>query len=251
MNAPFGRFTPESDFLTLDGIKSWMIMELVSPITFITTFMKAPLATSTSTGLTGSHPATFLAGLFITHYTNRALISPLRTPSRSRAHISVTVAGMVYNLCNGFLVGAYLSSSEGISATSTALSRWTFWLGIALWSFGFVGNAVHDEVLLNIRRNQKRKGKQQEGKESKKEHYAIPYGYLYRFISYPNYLCEWIEWVGFALAASPGNFTTPPWLFVFAEVMVMTPRAWRGHQWYHHKFPEYPKERKAIIPFIL
>ncbi|KAG6331669.1 hypothetical protein ID866_7417 [Astraeus odoratus] len=31
----------------------------------------------------------------------------------------------------------------------------------------------------------------------------------------------------------------------------MLPRALNGHSWYHDKFPEYPKERKVVVPFLL
>ena len=65
----------------------------------------------------------------------------------------------------------------------------------------------------------------------------------------------------FALAASPppsfasvGAFVatvSPPWLFFFNEVWLMLPRAYKGHKWYHGKFPDYPKERKVVIPFLL
>ena len=93
-------------------------------------------------------------------------------------------------------------------------------------------------------------------KPKKQEHYAIPHGYLYSLISYPNYFCEWLEWLGFALAAAPVPSLTSlstfeaPWVFLLAEVMTMFPRAYRGHQWYHNRFPDYPKERKAVIPFL-
>ena len=133
-----------------------------------------------------------------------------------------------------------------------------------MWAVGFVGNIVHDEILLNIRRKKQaedaKKTPEQTAKEKKREHYAIPHGLLYKYISYPNYFCEWMEWLGFALAASPlPSFEswaaflatiTPPFLFFLAEVVTMVPRAVRGHQWYHTKFPNYPKERKAVIPFI-
>jgi 3-oxo-5-alpha-steroid 4-dehydrogenase 1 len=86
--------------------------------------------------------------------------------------------------------------------------------------------------------------------------YAIPKGGLYKWISYPNYLSEWIEWTGFAIAATAGQVNrwayTAPWIFVVSEVVLMLPRAWKGHLWYHQKFRgEYPKERKAVIPFLL
>jgi len=242
-------------------------MELVSPSAFIYTYLRSPLSPLTfgaSPPLSVGNPSAVLACLFLTHYLNRAMLSPLRTPSRSKAHVTVVLAGVVFNIVNGPLIGAYLSSPEGLSYVTGAYQRPLFWLGVAMWGAGFVGNIVHDEILLNIRRKKQAEDakKTQEQLEEKKkgEHYAIPHGILYEYISYPNYFCEWIEWIGFALAASPlpsfeswGAFLatiTPPFLFLVAEVFVMTPRAVRGHQWYHSKFPNYPKERRAVVPFV-
>lgn len=232
-------------------------MELVSPAAFLTQFFRAPLtATQTPPLLTLSHPATLLSALFLVHYLNRAIISPLRTPSRSKSHLIVPLSAVVFNSVNGSLMGAYLSSG----AASAIRTSPRFWFGIALWAVGFAGNIVHDEILLNLRRNANAQKKNDDGK-AKGEHYAIPYGLLYRWISYPNYLCEWLEWLGFALAASPAPSVasvsafiatmSPPWGFLWAEVLLMLPRAWKGHKWYHSKFPDYPKERKAVIPFVL
>ena len=44
---------------------------------------------------------------------------------------------------------------------------------------------------------------------------------------------------------------TPPYLFFLAEIWVMFPRAWRGHKWYLNRFPNYPRNRKVVIPFLL
>ncbi|KIM82634.1 hypothetical protein PILCRDRAFT_7975, partial [Piloderma croceum F 1598] len=94
-------------------------------------------------------------------------------------------------------------------------------------------------------------------------HYAIPHGYLYKYISYPNYLCEWLEWLGFALAAAPLPYPlnpsspptiaiAPPWIFFLGEVLLMAPRALKGHRWYKEKFGErYPRERRAVVPFLI
>jgi 3-oxo-5-alpha-steroid 4-dehydrogenase 1 len=147
-------------------------------------------------------------------------------------------------------MGIYLSSSTAHSFLAGAFSRPSFWLGIAMWALGFAGNILHDEILLQIRRNVKKKT------DDGKEHYAIPYGYLYRYISYPNYFCEWFEWLGFAIAAAPFpglqlTNAAPPWLFFLSEIFLMAPRAVQGHAWYHKKFKNYPKERKAVVPFVL
>ena len=243
-------------------------MELVSPSAFIYTYLRSPLsplAFGTPPPLGIENPSAVLACLFLIHYLNRAILSPLRTPSRSKSHAIVTLAGILFNTFNGSLLGAYLSSPEGLSYLTRAYQRPCFWLGVLMWGAGFVGNIVHDEILLDIRRKKQtedaKKAPEQLGKDKKKgEHYAIPHGLLYKYISYPNYFCEWVEWVGFALAASPfpsfegwGAFLatiTPPFLFLVAEIFTMIPRAVRGHQWYHGKFPNYPKERKAVVPFV-
>jgi len=270
INAPFGRFTlsGESVFL-LDGRWSWVFMELVSPSAFIYTYLHSPLSPltfGTPPPLHIGNPSAALAGLFLIHYANRAVLSPLRTPSRSKTHAIVVLAAIGFNSVNGPLLGAYLSSPEGLSYLTGAFQRPRFWLGISMWAAGFISNIVHDEILLNIRRKKQaedaKKTPEQLAKEEKKgEHYAIPHGLLYKYISYPNYSSEWVEWLGFALAASPlpsfqsgGAFLatiTAPFLFFAAEVLTMLPRAIRGHQWYHRKFPNYPKERKAVIPFVL
>lgn len=58
-------------------------------------------------------------------------------------------------------------------------------LGVILFLLGMVGNILHDKVLADLRKKQRG--------------YSIPHGLLYEYISYPNYLCEWIEWAGYAL----------------------------------------------------
>ena len=286
INAPFGRFTPKNQksWLIVDGIKSWIVMELVSPMTFIYTFYTSPLSAKAVPSQWNS-PHTILALCFLLHYANRAIINPLRTPSRSKSHIIVPLSAVAFNLINGSLMGSYLSSSYARNFLS-ARSPTPFYVGLVLWAFGFIGNIVHDEILLNIRRKANIKGK---SKAEAGEHYAIPQGGLYTLVSYPNYLCEWIEWLGFAISASPFPVTlhnisaesissifssfldpkfyitiinepgylfapslSPPWIFFISEIFLMLPRAYRGHQWYKSKFgTSYPERRRAVIPFVL
>ncbi|KAH9916845.1 3-oxo-5-alpha-steroid 4-dehydrogenase-domain-containing protein [Amylocystis lapponica] len=261
VNAPFGRFTPsQSSILLVDGIKSWIVMELVSPLTFMYTYAKAPLS-ATPAPVHLNDPRTVLSALFLLHYLNRAIISPLRTPSRSKSHIIVPAFAVVFNLINGALMGTYLSSPDAAAFLAGAFTRPAFWAGVALWAGGLAGNILHDEVLLDLRRSARAKGKARDDKhKGAQEHYAVPHGYLYALVSYPNYLCEWCEWIGFALAAAPLPSLaslpallaslSPPWLFVLSEVLLMLPRAYKGHQWYLRRFPDYPKERKAVVPFV-
>ncbi|KAG8861694.1 hypothetical protein FRB96_002651 [Tulasnella sp. 330] len=234
-DAPHGRFAPDltgstlwSKTLSVNAKFAWMAMEIPSPLILLYTYTKSPLATTPFYPL--SNPTTsFLVLLWLIHYTNRAVIQPLRTPNRSRVHAIVPLAGVVFNTLNASLVGSWLSS--GVVKPDFWKSSPAFWFGISVFLVGFVGNVWHDEVLLNIRREKINKEKQQGGKGDGKPYYAIPYGGLYRFISYPNYFCEWLEWSGFAFAASVASdwstpfYSSPPWLFVINEIAEMLPRA--------------------------
>ncbi|KAF8876200.1 3-oxo-5-alpha-steroid 4-dehydrogenase-domain-containing protein [Gymnopilus junonius] len=278
INAPFGRFTPknQSSIFLVDGRKSWIVMELVSPLMFLYTFITSPLTVKAPPLPSLTEPHAILALCYLVHYANRAILSPLRTPSRSKTHIIVPLWGIFFNTINGSLMGSYLSSPYGRKYTAET-PRTTFYIGLTLWALGLIGNIYHDEVLLNIRRKANNKGKGKADNKSKGEHYAIPQGGLYSLISYPNYFCEWIEWLGFALAASPLPFnpseftlssltsslldpqtahvrTTPLTAMglPLSEVVLMLPRAYKGHKWYHEKFGDsYPKQRKVAVPFLL
>jgi 3-oxo-5-alpha-steroid 4-dehydrogenase 1 len=294
-NAPFGRFATPHSVLSVDGVKSWIVMELFSPLCFLVTaylhpFSRTPFPLpSFSSPAFGIKPPLILTTLYLIHYLNRALISPLRSPSRSKSHLLVVTCGIACNVPNGFLLAAYLTSASTATyhLTQNGLSSPRFWTGIAIWAVGFVGNVYHDEILLNIRRKAIAKGKAKElenGQPAPQPHYAIPHGGLYSIISFPNYFCEWVEWFGFALAASPiphfallpaaeallaaargAQFTemgrllapfvdslSPPWVFFIVEITTMVPRAVRGHRWYQQRFKEsYPRERRAVIPWLL
>lgn len=269
-----------SDFRpNLLGQASWIFMESVSPLSFIAVYLFAPFS-STGSPPPLRHPSTILAAFFLLHYLNRAILSPLRAPGRSRAHIAVVIAATIFNAINPPLMASYLSASPSsiqkaaeylhlhlrepmVLVRPDAWHHPAFWVGLTMFVSGLVSNIVHDEMLYNLRRNHP------PGPDGK-PHYAIPHGLLYEYISFPNYFSEWFEWTGYAIgqsvasnlglpllirsiAASAGQrhlAYTPPWMFLVAEIMVMLPRAYRGHQWYKKKFPDYPKDRKAVIPFL-
>ncbi|KAH9985640.1 3-oxo-5-alpha-steroid 4-dehydrogenase-domain-containing protein [Russula compacta] len=295
-DAPFGRFATPDSVLAVDGIRSWIVMELISPLSFLFTAYLHPFSPtpfplpslSLSRSALDIRPQFILTLLYLVHYLNRALISPLRSPSRSKSHLVVVSSAIAFNAPNGFLLAAFLTSASTTAYLTHALSSARFWAGIALWVAGFAGNVYHDEILLNIRRKAIAKGKAKEleddEKRARQPHYAIPHGGLYSIISFPNYFCEWVEWFGFALAASPipdfallpsaktllvaargaqfaaighhllpfVDSVSPPWAFLFVEIATMVPRAVRGHRWYHERFKEsYPRERRAVIPWLL
>lgn len=77
--------------------------------------------------------------------------------------------------------------------------------------------------------------------------YKIPYGGMFNFVSAGNYASEILEWAGYAVAAGGALPATAFAVFAFAN---LSPRGWQHHQWYLKKFPDYPRSRKAVIPFI-
>jgi 3-oxo-5-alpha-steroid 4-dehydrogenase 1 len=196
-------------------------MEIVSPMSFIFAFLLSPLDSTLSSlqHLRFSYPpshtsmpffgkqlpipnaSSLLALLFLTHYANRAILSPLRTPMRSKSHIIVPLLGIIFNVVNGSLLGTFVSALARAPQVGFQVHWWKFWVGVGLWVLGISSNIWHDEILLAIRRTPKNIPGPKMTERSQPS-YTIPYGGLYQYVSYPNYFSEWIEWTGFAIAAA-------------------------------------------------
>ncbi|BFZ61818.1 hypothetical protein YB2330_002894 [Saitoella coloradoensis] len=244
IDAPHGRFSLQNSKLNIPGRWGWMLMELVSPLTFLSTYFSAP-------AISGGLVNYVLVASYLLHYANRAVIGPVfRAPSMKPMHVSVFGSAVLFNYINGLLLGAYFASSPRAHLPNTQVA-----IGRFLWTVGFIGNFYHDEILYSLRRP-KQKGENQGDKNAQdKEGYSIPHGGLYSLISVPSYFCEWIEWTGFALASTPlswaGALASAPLAFIAAEVGAMLPRAWKTDRWYREKFgKDYPEGRKAVIPYV-
>ncbi|KAE8213642.1 hypothetical protein CF327_g2872 [Tilletia walkeri] len=145
MDAPHGRFAPKnSQKWTVHGNYGWLVMEIVSPLTFLASLLTpygiaqegagSVLQPVLDTLWKLPTPNKVLALLFVVHYAHRAVISPLTSPTRSRMHVVVPLSAIGFNLNNGFLLGAWfggrspalLSSPVDAlrkSATSSFLGR--------------------------------------------------------------------------------------------------------------------------------
>ena len=77
--------------------------------------------------------------------------------------------------------------------------------------------------------------------------YRIPTGGLYEYVSCPNYLGEIIEWTGWAVM----TWSLAGLSFAVWTAANLAPRAWTHHRWYRATFPDYPKTRRALLPFVL
>lgn len=199
-----------------------------------------------------------LAGLFVIHYTYRAIIFPLIQPSMSPIHILVALMAVGFQVLNGTCIGAWLAAYGPVTAEAWAEQSSTgqFVAGIAIFYIGLASNFFHDEELREIRRTEKRRqerilGERAGGKTvSVEKHYQVPQAGLFRYVLYAHYLCEWLEWTGFLMAAGWG--CAPAWAFLTNEVCAMLPRAVKGKKWYIERFGEDKIRNKwAVLPGIV
>jgi len=75
----------------------------------------------------------------------------------------------------------------------------------------------------------------------------IPRGFAFTFVSCPNYTFEILAWFSFAYF----TWSLPALVFTVVGAVQMWFWAVKKHKNYRKEFPNYPKGRKVLIPFIL
>jgi 3-oxo-5-alpha-steroid 4-dehydrogenase 1 len=172
--------------------------------------------------------------LFVAHYVHRALIYPFRLrSSRPSITIPVIAMGAAFGVANGYLNGRYLFTLGPELSTSWLLDP-RFILGVTIFIGGYALNQYADQVLIGLRAD---------GGHG----YEVPHGGAYELISCPNYLGEILEWAGWALAC----WNLGALAFLVWTVANLVPRALKTHRWYRDTFPDYPQQRRALLPFIV
>lgn len=225
IKAPYGRHQRTGWGPTIAPRPGWIVMELPSVILFLTVFFLGPQRSNVVSLL--------LLALWQLHYTYRTFIFPFRIRNtQKRMPLAIVVMGLLFNSLNSFINAFYLTHIAQY-ALHTLISL-HFMLGLLLFAVGFTINRRSDRILFNLRKP---------GETG----YKIPHGFLFRWVSSPNYLGEIIEWMGFALAA----YSLPALGFALYTAANLLPRALAHQQWYRRQFSDYPKERKALIPYLL
>ncbi|KAF8545034.1 3-oxo-5-alpha-steroid 4-dehydrogenase-domain-containing protein [Trichophaea hybrida] len=241
---PVGK-TSISSIFNIHGKTAWILQELVSPATLLFTIYSNP--TRAGNALPKSH--IWLTTLYCTHYFHRSVLSPLWNPSMSPSHAIVFVLAIAFNLVNGSAIGGWL----GGYGSAEEVPLWQVAVGSAMFLLGLWGNAYHEEILRDIRRdgNKVKDGETAVMSEDGKRVYKIPQGGLFAYCWFPHYFSEWVEWTGFMIAGGgPVNFL-PAAMFVVNEIATMGPRALQGKRWYEKKFGDKaPRDRKAVVPGV-
>lgn len=223
-DAPYGKFTTTKWGPTMSNRWGWVVMEA-----FVLVVLYYFLATGTKK--LSAVDWTIIA-LFTAHYINRSFIYPFRTRTKGK-QIPVSIVGMAlfHNLANGFLIGYYLAHFSNYA--DSWFSSWQFIIGTGLFVIGMFINIQSDTILIRLRTHPG-------------DGYKIPFGGGFNYISAPNLGGELLEWTGFAILC----WNLPAFCFAFFTFCNLFPRAIANHKWYQATFPDYPKERKAVIPFI-
>ena len=146
--------------------------------------------------------------------------------------ISIAFSAFFFNLVNvsiqAFGIFYFTQYSENW------ISSPTFIIGLSIFLLGMYINIRSDYIIMAI-------------KKKKGSGYHIPYSFLYRYLSAPNYFGEIIEWIGWAVL----TWSVSGIVFLIWVIANLFPRALAHHQWYKRKFSDYPENRKAIIPGII
>ena len=74
-----------------------------------------------------------------------------------------------------------------------------------------------------------------------------PFTLMFNFVSCPNYYYETLSWIFFTIMIQ----CLPAGLFTVAGFYQMAVWALGKHRNYKKEFAKYPKNRKAIVPFLL
>lgn len=226
VTAPLGRHSKRTWGPTIPDRLGWFLMEIPAPLIF---FLLV---------LTGSAPKTLtvwiITGLYLAHYTNRAIIYPLRIRTTGKEMpLAVVLMAVFFNFTNAGFLGYYTGTLQSMYTTDW-LTDPRFIAGLAVFVAGMVINVSSDEKLIHLRK------KRNNG-------YQIPHGGLFESVSCPNFLGEIVEWGGYALLC----WSLPAFSFFVWTFCNLVPRALDHHKWYKKRFAGYPGDRKAIFPFIL
>ncbi len=225
VKAPYGRHRTEGWGLEISAKKGWIIMESI-PAVLLTVILFL------------SHNRDivvfFFWAIWTAHYVNRAWAWPNRARLYQKLMpLSVVILAVIFNTVNCLINGIWLFSlSGGYELSWMTDPRFIF--GVVLFFFGMIINIKSDDILFSLR-------------DDGSTGYKIPRGGLFEKVSSPNYFGEIIEWIGFAIATwSLAGLTFAIWTFCN-----LAPRAFAHHRWYNEEFPDYPEDRKALIPFVI
>ena len=234
VQSPYGRFSSDRFGATVGPRLGWFLMELPSTVSFVVFF---------ALGANRAEPVPLiLLAVWLIHYANRGFVFPLliRAPRGAKASFSLMIVGIgwLVTTLHGYLNGTFISEL-GSHFTLDWLTDPRFLVGMTVYYVSFGLNLRADAVIRNLRTR--------EEVASGAKVYRIPRGGLFEYVTCASYLTELTAWAGFALLT-----WSLAGVYIFAISLAnLVPRALATHRWYLATFEDYPKTRKALIPFVI
>ena len=226
VKVPYGRHAGKKWGAMINNKLGWIIMELPALLIFILFFISGNVNQSVVVWI--------FFGLWSFHYLNRSIVYPLRTKtSHKKIPFLVVFLAILFNSVNGTLNGYFFAEYKPVYDISW-LYDIRFIAGSILFIFGMTINRIADGELIRLRKP---------GETG----YKIPKNGLFKYISCPNHFGEIIEWIGFAVL----TWSLPAAAFAVWTIANVLPRSLDHHKWYKNNFENYPKDIKAVIPYIL
>lgn len=223
--APYGRYAQSGWGRLVDPRWAWLIME--SPA--VALMIVAGIA-----GRSGGVTPYVMLIMWEIHYLYRTFVYTSRMrPGGSGFPVSLAVMAFVFNTINGLTNGYAVFGTPNAYGVAWMMGP-RFIVG-ALLFFAGLSMHVHSDGLL-------RKMRAVNGSE-----YRIPYGGAFRYVTCPNYAGEILQWIGWAVA----TWSLAGFAFAVFTIANLAPRALGHHRWYKERYPGYPENRKAFIPFLL
>jgi len=183
----------------------------------------------------------FVYAMVIVHFAKRELESifvhrfshatmPLRNIFKNSLH---------YHILSGLFLAypiyspTYAANSPYIRSTFQSNPQY-LWMCVGIWLFAELSNLSAHLTVRNLR---------PPGSRTR----AIPHGYGFGLVSFPNYFFESVAWA--AVAYMSGSWAA--WLFWAVSTAQMMSWAAKKHRAYKKEFgKDYPRQRKAMIPFL-
>uniref|UniRef100_UPI00398EA1A5 3-oxo-5-alpha-steroid 4-dehydrogenase 2-like n=1 Tax=Pristiophorus japonicus TaxID=55135 RepID=UPI00398EA1A5 len=222
----YGRYSsdsPSGPEALIPAKVGWIVQELPSFV--------VPVLLIYQSGSLHTLGSKLLLFLFCGHYFHRTWIYGYFTRGRA-VKISFVLKCFIFCAWNGYLQAHNLIYCTKYDDGWTTDFRFLF--GLMLFLLGMAFN-VHSDHLLRMLR------------EPGDVTYKIPTGGLFEYISVANYFGEIVEWFGFSIA----TWTFPAFAFAIFTALCLGTRALHHHRFYLEMFQDYPKSRKALIPFLL
>lgn len=224
ITAPYGQHIRKKWGPNINNKAGWIIMEIPTLVIYFFYW------------LYGDRPFEIMSLVFLClwflHYGQRTIIFPLLIRGKEPMPISIMLFGMIFNGFNTYLQARWINSFSAPYSIDWIFTPY-FIIGIFVFFSGFIINLHSDHIIRNLRK-------------SGEIGYKIPYGGLYKWVSCPNYLGEITEWTGWAIM----TWSLPGLTFAVWTFANLAPRARSNHLWYQKMFPDYPTDRKALIPYI-